>query len=160
LINFNDMMTKEEILKLDPSFLAYEEDIQEYFDVEIPNDVKERAEKIDNEKKLYREEVLKITEKDEKNKAWERYYDMPNGYNVLEEYVLTQVGYPKSVLVDQEGGGEGDGEYCHWVRYYPELNFYLKVQANYYSYNGVDFDYAEVYEVEPKEVVVTQYHKK
>ena len=41
-----------------------------------------------------------------------------------------------------------------------EENIFIKIQASYYSYEGVELDYAEVYEVEPREVVVTEYFKK
>ena len=62
--------------------------------------------------------------------------------------------------VDSEGGYEGEGEYCHKIILFKEENIFIKIQASYYSYGGVEFDYAEVYEVEPREVVVTQYFKK
>lgn len=155
------MMTKEEILKLDLRFLAYEEDIQEYFDVEIPQEIKNEAERVDKERqKFYEDNIKFLDQSPEKDALYEIYLEMDSEYDYIDKYIKKQVGFPESELVDQEGGGEGEGEYCHWVRYYPELNFYLKVTANYYSYDGVDFDYGEVYEVEPKEVLVTQYHKK
>ena len=62
--------------------------------------------------------------------------------------------------VDSEGGYEGEGEYCHKVILFKEENIFIKIQASYYSYEGVELDYAEVDEVEPREVVVTQYFKK
>ena len=62
--------------------------------------------------------------------------------------------------VDSEGGNEGEGEYCHKIILFKEENIFIKIQASYYSYEGVELDYAEVYEVEPREVVVTQYFKK
>lgn len=61
---------------------------------------------------------------------------------------------------DLEGGYEGEGEYCHKIILFKEENIFIKIQASYYSYEGVELDYAEVYEVEPREVVVTQYFKK
>ena len=61
---------------------------------------------------------------------------------------------------DEEGGYEGEGEYCHKIVLFKEENIFIKIQASYYSYEGVELDYAEVYEVEPREVVVTQYFKK
>ena len=62
--------------------------------------------------------------------------------------------------VDSEGGDEGEGEYCHKIILFKEENIFIKIQASYYSYEGVELDYAKVYEVEPREVVVTQYFKK
>ena len=62
--------------------------------------------------------------------------------------------------VDSEGGYEGEGEYCHRIILFKEENIFIKIQASYYSYGGVELDYAEVYEVESREVVVTQYFKK
>ena len=63
-------------------------------------------------------------------------------------------------VVDTEGGYEGEGEYCHKIILFKEENIFIKIQASYYSYEGVELDYAEVYEVEPREVVVTKYFKK
>ena len=62
--------------------------------------------------------------------------------------------------VYSEGGYEGEGEYCHKIILFKEENIFIKIQASYYSYEGVELDYAEVYEVEPREAVVTQYFKK
>ena len=60
---------------------------------------------------------------------------------------------------DEEGGYEGDGEYCHKVILFKEENIYIKIQASYYSYDGVELDYAEVYQVVPENVMVVQYKK-
>lgn len=67
---------------------------------------------------------------------------------------------PGAEEVDSEGGYEGEGEYCHKIILFKEENIFIKIQASYYSYGGVELDYAEVYEVESREVVVTQYFKK
>lgn len=78
-------------------------------------------------------------------------------YFYFEDSYLVEQG---AETVDEEGGSEGDGEYCHKVFLFKEENIYIKIQASYYSYEGIELDYSEVYEVEPKEVLVTQYVKK
>lgn len=62
-------------------------------------------------------------------------------------------------IEDEVGGYEGDGEYCHKVILFKEENIYIKIQASYYSYDGVDLGYAEVYQVVPENVMVVQYKK-
>lgn len=57
--------------------------------------------------------------------------------------------------IEQEGGGEGGGEYCYAVIQVGE-KFY-KIEYSYYSYNGYDYDDADVYEVVPVERLVTFY---
>lgn len=62
-------------------------------------------------------------------------------------------------LMEQKGGYEGGGEYCHSVirfgdKYY-NFNYY------YYSHDGFDMSntLSRISEVEPVEVTVTQYHR-
>jgi hypothetical protein len=56
-------------------------------------------------------------------------------------------------------GGEGEGDHWESVKYFPEHNVYMKVVGRYSSYYGTDFDsdWSEVYEVKPKEKVITVY---
>ena len=46
--------------------------------------------------------------------------------------------------IEQEGGGEGSGKYCYTVIQVGE-KFY-KIEYSYYSYNGYDYDGADVLE--------------
>lgn len=65
--------------------------------------------------------------------------------------------------VYREGGGEGGAEQCFRVYSltYPDgMVEYVEMSFLYYSHEGYLFDYAEIYEVEPREVVVTQYFRK
>ena len=62
-------------------------------------------------------------------------------------------------VVDTEGGYEGEGEYCHKIILFKEENIYVKIQASFYSYDGVELDHAEVYQVVPEDVMVVQYKK-
>lgn len=57
--------------------------------------------------------------------------------------------------IEQEGGGEGGGEYCYTVLKLGN-NFY-KVEYNYYSHQGYDTDCAALYEVTPKQQTITVY---
>lgn len=155
-------MTKEELLKVDPYFLAYEDDIQEYFDVEIPDEVEAEALEAQRKKDEYFQTYIsKETNNKEREKFIKEYNKLPSKYEVKEVYITSIVKFPKSELVYQEGGGEGEGEYCCWVRFYPELNLYLEIEGEYSSYEGVEFDSRHcVTEVEPREVVVTKYFRK
>lgn len=70
--------------------------------------------------------------------------------------------YLEDRFIETHGAEEVDseGEYYHKIILFKEENIFIKIQASYYSYEGVELDYAEVYEVEPREVVVTEYFKK
>lgn len=57
--------------------------------------------------------------------------------------------------IEQEGGGEGGGEYCYAVIQVGE-KFY-KIEYSYYSYSGYDYDYADVLEAVPTQRMVTFY---
>jgi len=57
--------------------------------------------------------------------------------------------------IEQEGGGEGGGEYCFFVFKWKDV--YYKLEYSYRSYDGYDFDDAEMYIVTPTEKTVTVY---
>lgn len=67
-------------------------------------------------------------------------------------------GIPKTnrvKYIEHDGGGEGGGEYCYTVIQLDGV--FYKIEYNYQSYNGFDFDYAEAKEVVPIERMVTFY---
>ena len=57
--------------------------------------------------------------------------------------------------IEQDGGGEGGGEHCETVVQVGEK--YYKVVYSYYSYDGFNYEDADVYEVVPVERLVTFY---
>lgn len=57
--------------------------------------------------------------------------------------------------IEQEGGGEGEGEYCHFV--FSWKGQLYKLVYSYYSHEGCNFDGCDLYEVEAKEKVITVY---
>ena len=59
------------------------------------------------------------------------------------------------VWIEQDGGGEGGGEYCYTVVKLRDK--FLKIEYSYYSYNGYETEDAEVYEVEATQRLVTFY---
>jgi hypothetical protein len=59
-------------------------------------------------------------------------------------------------LIDGHGG-EGEGENYWRVYYFPKYNCYLKITGSYQSYDGVNWDYGDYYEVFPKEKTITVY---
>lgn len=61
--------------------------------------------------------------------------------------------------VNQEGGGEGDGEYFESVKYFTDHDVYIKVVGRYSSYEGTDFynGWGSCSEVRPFEKIITVY---
>lgn len=57
--------------------------------------------------------------------------------------------------VEQDGGGEGGGEHCETVVQAGDK--YYKIVYSYYSYDGYNYEGADVYEVVPVERLVTFY---
>ena len=57
--------------------------------------------------------------------------------------------------ISQDGGGEGGGEHCETVVQAGDK--YYKIVYSYYSYDGYNYDDADVYEVIPTERLVTFY---
>lgn len=57
--------------------------------------------------------------------------------------------------IEQDGGGEGGGEHCETVVQAGDK--YYKIVYSYYSYDGYNYDHADVYEVVPVERLVTFY---
>lgn len=57
--------------------------------------------------------------------------------------------------IEQDGGGEGGGEHCETVVQAGDK--YYKIVYSYYSYDGYNYDDADVYEVVPVERLVTFY---
>lgn len=57
--------------------------------------------------------------------------------------------------LEQDGGGEGGGEYCYTVVQFGDKHY--KITYSYYSHDGFDYSYADVYEVTPVERLVTFY---
>lgn len=67
--------------------------------------------------------------------------------------------------VDQEGGGEGEGEHWHSVikaesRAVPGTSRYFYIPGYYASYNGTEIEYDGLHEVEPYEKVVIDWKRK
>lgn len=58
----------------------------------------------------------------------------------------------------EQKGGEGEGEEYYLI--FSVEDQFFKVEGYYTSWNGANWDSAEVEEVEPVEVLVTQYHTK
>lgn len=58
-------------------------------------------------------------------------------------------------FIEQDGGGEGGGEHCETVVKIGTT--YYKIVYSYYSYDGYNYDGADVYEVVPVERLVTFY---
>lgn len=89
-------------------------------------------------------------------------------YHDFEDYIQEVGGEyfvcgAKVITVEQYGGGEGGGEYCHAIVAFvntDESVDYMKVNYNYYSHHGYDFDSAYATEVVPRQVIVTKYFNK
>lgn len=76
--------------------------------------------------------------------------------------VIEYVKYTIEV-VDQEGGGEGEGEHWHSVIKVSEPfknDRYFYIPGYYSSYDGTDIEWDEIYEVEPYEKKVIDWRVK
>ena len=71
-------------------------------------------------------------------------YELENG-DLLKDYELVH-----------QHGGEGEGDQYFTVYYFPNANLHISFYGWYTSYNGAD--YSDMYLVEPKEVMITEYH--
>ena len=97
------------------------------------------------------------------------YSDFQTGHRVdwseLTDALCAKNGFPfdlegetYTVIEVDSYGGEGHGdEYWHL---YQINDRYFKLEATWVSWDGVYWDEAELYEVEPKEVTVTKWVKK
>jgi hypothetical protein len=84
-------------------------------------------------------------------------YDFPYRKNKLEffDWVIE--------VVDQEGGGEGEGEHWHCVFKVERegvLHGYYYIPGYYQSYNGTEIEWSATYEVEPFDKVVVDWRAK
>lgn len=57
----------------------------------------------------------------------------------------------------EEHGGEGEGQNYYTIDYFKEHNVYVKLQASYYSYHGVETEGAYFVEVFPTEVTKIEF---
>ena len=84
-------------------------------------------------------------------------YDFPHQKNKIEFFDWT------IEVVDQEGGGEGEGEHWHCVFKVEKegiLHGYYYIPGYYQSYNGTEIEWSGVYEVEPYDKVVVDWRVK
>jgi hypothetical protein len=80
----------------------------------------------------------------------------------VEEFGECDIKNPLPVIgaweeVDQEGGGEGQGEYVHSVKLFKEHGVYIKTVGFYTSYHGTDWENGYGEEVKPLEKTITVY---
>lgn len=95
---------------------------------------------------------------------WEKRYYADKGTVVLIEgnkieYFLEGLNGVTEV-VHQQGGGEGGGEDCevvHKILVGELKDQFVRIDYNYYSHHGVEFDYAQVRMAKPVERMVTFY---
>ena len=89
--------------------------------------------------------------KPEENSPLEDIYEFLLGFDDGDYY---KGGVPVK-FIERDGGGEGGSEHCETVVQVGDV--YYKIVYSYYSYNGYEYDGAEVYEVVPVEKIVTFY---
>ena len=82
-------------------------------------------------------------------------YDLLQGSRDVIYFTEVNSGQLEVKHVEQEGGGEGGGEYCYTV--FKVGDKFYKVEYNYYSHQGFDTDCAALYEVTPREQTITVY---
>ena len=76
-----------------------------------------------------------------------------------EDYDPVDLDLGEVIEVNQEGGGEGDGEYFESVKHFVDHDIYIKVVGNYRSYNGLEVyrGWQACSEVRPFEKIITVY---
>lgn len=83
-----------------------------------------------------------------------------NGHE-LDELNNEVIGDVRVSVVDEVGGGEGEGEYVHRVYSFSSFDntvlTYVKITGFYESYNGTSWDDADPTFVFPKEVMHIEY---
>lgn len=106
----------------------------------------------------YRNRDLKYPEQGDRewgNESWQK--ELKEFRDAQEKYeadFFSKYGY---VHLEQEGGGEGGGEYCYGVFSLGGKTY--KAEYSYYSYNGHDYDSIldTLHEVKPVQKVITVY---
>lgn len=87
-------------------------------------------------------------------------YEVDFGYEILraepdEEMFLMEDQSVKVQCVEYSGGGEGGSQDCRSILKIGDQFF--SVHYSYFSYDGFDYSYAAVFEVQPFEKIVTDY---
>lgn len=81
-----------------------------------------------------------------------------DSYAILLNKFQEHINLGNFYSIDEEGGGEGEGEYYHNVFYFEEHDIYLKVTESYYSHDGTYLcSWAQIKEVTPVERLVKFY---
>lgn len=103
-----------------------------------------------NPRPLYRSEEFKKWEKE--------YSELPSKYDVAFKEWKKDNNLPDWIEIDRYGG-EDMGSTWYSIKYFPELDLYIKVSGWYQSYNGVEFEDWEqaCKEVRPTEKTITVY---
>ena len=88
------------------------------------------------------------------------YFSIWQEFCYLNSFGELEDGYEYKVI-ESYGGGEGGDEYCYKIFSWKDINdtepkFY-RMDYNYYSFSGSNFDDVEIYQVNPVDKVVTQY---
>lgn len=87
------------------------------------------------------------------------YKNLPNEYIVATQTYCKKNNIPNWKEVEQYGG-EGQGDIWYSVKYFPDLDLYIRVDGWYQSYSGTEFSedwYETCREVRPQEKVITVY---
>lgn len=124
-------------------------------EIEIPTELGEKEQKAKD--KFYEENLKGLTYDQQKESPYlEVYQNMPSKYDIIDLYVLNELGLGEVVSVHQRGG-EGQGTKWYQVWYFKDHDVYLRIDGHYTSYNGVDFYDGFGYQVFPKEKTITIY---
>lgn len=87
------------------------------------------------------------------------YKNLPNEYTVASQAYCKKNNIPNWKEIYQYGG-EGQGDMWYSVKYFPDLDLYIRVDGWHQSYSGTEFSndwYEACREVRPQEKVITVY---
>jgi hypothetical protein len=103
----------------------------------------------------------KSIKSDEFNQIQSAYWNFDTKYkveNLMETEYLVSLGVGDWTEVDQRGG-EGEGDVWYSVKYFPDLDMYIRIDGYYQSFHGTDFDdgWESCSEVKPVEKTIIVY---
>lgn len=123
--------------------------------IEVPAELGDKEQKSKDE--FYAENLKGLAYSQQMGSPlWEVYKKMPSKYDIINLYVLNELGLGEVEGVHQRGG-EGQGTKWYQVWYFKDHDVYLRIDGHYTSYDGVDFYDGYGYQVFPKEKTITVY---
>lgn len=148
---FKEVIEKLKAADISVADFAYEE---------LPCNIEDYPEAVEAQR-IRKEFVENPNNRDEKG-SWlpgkfDEYRALPSEYDIAREKLKKSLGLTWKEVAQY--GGEGQGDTWYSVKYFPDLDLYIKVDGYYQSYCGTEFFGWEqsCSEVRPVEKTITVY---